>query len=261
MFVSTWVKRLIFLSCVWWVPLPSISAPLRVDFDSTSYFGIIGPSQIDTSYHESGFRFTPTRDDALVDLSFCSLGSDSCITNNATQYLTALNDAEVNITSSIAFSLTGFDASFFPAPVPPGLFTGVSFGLRLTGELWDGSGTVVQIVTLIEDSNLGDFRFSSYTGAPDLINLRSLALDACWIDGAACVRSGNAFDTAGLQLNDLQFAIDNLTFDIAATVPEPDMLWLVVLSLAALVAARRRSVSRRSVHASLSTTHIKGNQS
>ena len=260
MVVSSWVKRLIFLAFAWSAPIPAISAPMLVDFDSTSYFGIIGPSQIDTSYLESGFRFTPTREDALVDLSFCSLGSESCITNNATQYLTALNDAEINITASTAFSLTGFDASFFPAPVPVGLFAGVSFGLRLTGELWDGSGNVVQIVTLIEESNPGDFRFSSYVAASDLINLRSLTLDACWIDGAACVRGGSAFDTAGLQLNDLQFAIDNMAFDIAARVPEPDMLWLVGLSLAALVAARRRSVSRRSVHARLGTTHIKGNQ-
>jgi hypothetical protein len=238
MIATSWIRRSILTAALAVASASAISAPVVVNFDST-FFGFVGPSQVDTAYVESGFRFTPTGGDAMIDLSFCALGFESCITNNTTQYLTALNDTQVSITASNAFSLSAFDASFFPLPMPPGLFSGLNLGLRLTGELW-GGGLVEQIVALVEDTWPGDYVFSTYSGDAGLVNLRSLTLGACLIVGADCVRSGSSFETAGLLLNDMQFAIDNITFDSASTVPEPGALWLIAIGLGAIAVTRRR---------------------
>lgn len=216
----------------------ALAAPVVVDFESAPPLTVVGPTQPDTSYLESGVRFTPSGSDAVVDMSFCALGSDSCISNNAGVYLTALNGAEVTITAERWIGLNSFDASFFPLPTPAGLFAGMNFGLKLTGTLW-GGGTVEQTVALVEDVNIpGDFLFSSYTGDSSMTVLSSLTLSACYFETASsCVRSGAAFAAAGLLFNDMQFAIDNLSLSI----PEPSAAWLVVLGLMGAAATRRRS--------------------
>lgn len=214
----------------------AIATPTTVDFELAPPLTVVGPTQPDTSYTESGVRFTPSGNDAIVDLSFCLIGGESCISNNDSVYLTALNGAEVTVKTGRIFSLVGLDAAFFPLPDPVGLFSGFGFGLKLTGTKWAG-GTVEQTVRLAEDTaSPGDFLFSRYAGAVDFDALASLTLGACWFDGPSCVRGGTAFDDFGVLTNDLQFAVDNLQLEA----PEPSALWLVGLSLAALALTRRR---------------------
>lgn len=216
--------------------IPTFAAATVVDFESAPALTVIGPGQSETSYTESGVTFTPTGSDALIDLSFCALGADSCIRNNNTTYLTALNGAKVTITTQRWFNLNSFDASFFPLPAPAGLFSGSPMGLNVVGTLVDGS-TLEGNVPLFEDAtNPGDFIFSSYFGAGAPM-LRSVTLSACVFFGADCVREGVDFDNANYLFNDLQFAIDNLSL----TIPEPSALWLVALSLGGLAFTRRRS--------------------
>ncbi len=212
---------------------PAFAAATVVNFESAPPLTLVGPGQPDPSYTESGLTFTPTGGDAAVDLSFCAVGAESCITNNAGTYLTAFNDAHVTITAPRAFSINAFDAAFFPLPTPVGLFAGVTMGLNVVGTLWDG-GLFETTLTLLEDPTApGDFVFSTYSlGTP---MLSALTLGACAFIGTDCVRSGAAFDTAGFELNDLQFAIDNLSL----TVPEPSALWLMALSLGGLALTRR----------------------
>lgn len=236
----SWAASLLLTALLATGAATSVAAPVTVDFELAPPLTVIGPTQAETSYLEAGARFTPSGSDALIDPSFCALGVESCIRNNASTYLTALNGAEVTITADRWFALGAFEAAFFPLPTPPGLFSGLNFGLRLSGLLW-GGGSVEQVVALTEDAgNPGDFVFSLYAGAADLTLLRSLTLGACFFDGADCVRGGAAFDAAGLQFNDLQFAIDNL----AISVPEPSAAGLVLLSLAALAWSRRRGPRR-----------------
>jgi hypothetical protein len=209
--------------------------PVVINFETAPPLTLVGPGQPETSYTESGVTFTPTGGDALVDPSFCALGAESCIANNGSVYLTALNGAEVTITAPRAFSLNAFDAAFLPLPTPVGFFSGAPMGLKIVGTLWDG-GTVEAAVSLLEDPNFaGDFLFASYSAGSSPL-LRSVTLGACVFTGIDCERSGAAFDAAGFQLNDLQFAIDNLSLSI----PEPSALWLVALSLGGLALTRRR---------------------
>ncbi|WP_158219847.1 NF038120 family PEP-CTERM protein [Ideonella sp. A 288] len=218
--------------------VPTIASAALVDFESAPPLTVVGPGQPDASYTESGVTFTPTGSDAIVDLSSCApaLG-ESCIRNNfLSVYLTALNGAEVTITTQRAFSIDALDASFFPLPTPAGIFANSPMGLKLVGTLWDG-GLIETTLSLLEAPGVpGDFVFSSY-GLPGSPLLRSMTLGACVFIGADCVRSGVDFDAAGYLFNDLQFAIDNLSL----TIPEPSALWLVALSLGGLAFTRRRS--------------------
>lgn len=225
------------------------AAAVLVNFESAPPLTVVGPGQTDASYTESGVIFTPTTSDAIVDASFCLRGfgspnSESCITSlDATPgiddpavYLMALNGTSVEITMQHAFTLNNLDAAFLPAPDPKGYFAGLSLGLKLVGTLWDG-GTVEATLSLLEHPTFdGDFIFSTYDGLGSAW-LRSVSLSSCLITGLDCVRGGTDFDNAGLLVNDMQFAIDNLTL----TIPEPSALWLVTLSLSGLAFARRRS--------------------
>lgn len=213
----------------------AMAAPQVVDFELAPPLTVLGPGQPEQSYTEGGLTFTPVGGDAIVDLSFCALGAESCISNNAGVYLTAVNGAQVTISGGQAFTLHALDASFFPLPTPPGLFSGLPMGLLMVGSVW-GGGSVTQTVALAEDPfAAGDFLFSSF-GTPGLTALSSLTLSACVFIGQACVRSGVDFDALGLLNNDLQFAIDNLA---VTTVPEPAALWLAALGLAAIGSRRR----------------------
>lgn len=225
------------IMATWALAGPALANPVVIDFESAPPLTVVGPGQPDASYTESGITFAPTGGDALVDLSFCALGAESCIRNNDSTYLMALNGAEVTITAPRAFSIQGLDAAFLPLPTPIGLFAGALMGLQMTGELWNG-GLATLTLPLTEDlGNPGDFLFQDYAiGNSPLF--RSLTLGAClFVAPNDCVRSGSDFDNSLFLFNDLQFAIDNLSLSI----PEPSALWLVALSLSGLALTRRRS--------------------
>lgn len=199
----------------------------RVDFEAAPPLTVVGPGQSDASYSEAGFRFTPSGGDAQVDLSFCS-APDFCAVGNATQYLTALNDASVTIAaeSGSSFSLGSFEASFVPSPSLD--YSGLSILLTLSGAL-SGGGTASQTFELL-GTGAGDYLFSGYSVDEALRNTTALTLSVCLVDptlGSACLSDPT-------YINDAQFALDNLAF-----VPEPSALWLVGLALAGLGLTRR----------------------
>lgn len=235
MFNPSWARCLAGAAVLAAAALPTIASATIIDFELAPPLTVVGPGQPDASYTESGVTFTPTGD-ALVDSSFCAVGTESCIRNNSSVYLMALNGAEVTITTPRAFSIQGLDVAFLPLPTPPGLFAGALMGLQLTGTVW-GGGLATLDLPLVEDSaNPGDFLFQTWNiGSSPLFS--SLTLGACAYIGPDCVRSGAGFDAAGFLFNDLQFGIDNLSL----TVPEPSALWLVALSLGGLAVTRRRS--------------------
>jgi hypothetical protein len=208
------------------LPVASQASALgRVDFEAAPPLTVFGPGQADSSYSEAGFRFTPSGNDAQVDLSFCS-APDFCAVGNDTQYLTAFNDASVTITaeSGGAFSLGSFEASFVPSPALD--YSSLSILLTLSGAL-SGGGTASQTFALL-GTGAGDYLFSGYSVDEALRNTTALTISACFFDGSSCVHS------SGLSTNDAQFALDNLAF-----VPEPSALWLAGLALAGLALTRR----------------------
>jgi PEP-CTERM motif len=219
--------------------ITAMANPVVIDFESAPPLTLVGPTQTDTQYTEGGVTFTPSGGDAQVDLSFCALGFESCISNNDTTYLSAFNGATVTISTSHWFTLDKLDAAFFPAPTPAGFYSGLSFGLHVAGTLL-GGGTAEATLNLIEDVFAGDFLFSSYAGL-GTAQLQSVTFSACWFDSSnACVRGGSEFDAAFLLGNDLAFALDN----VAVSIPEPSALWLAGLGLAGLAANRRRRTAR-----------------
>jgi hypothetical protein len=216
--------------------ITAVANPVVIDFESAPPLTLVGPTQPDTQYTEGGLTFTPNGGDAQIDLSFCALGAESCVSNNSTTYLTAFNGATVTISASRWFTLDSLDASFFPAPTPAGFYSGLNFGLQLAGTLW-GGGTTDATLSLVEDVFAGDFLFSSYAGL-GAAQLQSVTFSACWFDSSnACVRGGSEFDAAFLFGNDLAFALDN----VAVSIPEPSALWLAGLGLAGLAVSRRRA--------------------
>lgn len=234
---SSWAKCLTGAALLGATVMPTLATATIVTFESAPPLTLVGPGQPDAAYTESGVSFTPSGGDAMVAPSSCAWGVDSCINNNSTTYLTALNGAEITITAQQAFSMNNLDASFFPSPTPKGQFAGRFVGLQFVGTLW-GGGTTDITFQLFEDVLApGDFRFVNY-GMPNPPLLSSLTLSACFFVGTDCLRSGAAFDAAGYQFNDLQFAIDNLWL---FTVPEPSTHWLVALCLGGLALTRRRA--------------------
>ncbi|MBK9363737.1 MAG: hypothetical protein IPM99_22785 [Rubrivivax sp.] len=236
MFSLSWARCLTGAAVLSAAAISTVASATTGSFESAPPLTVVGPGQADASYTEAGFTFTPTGGDALVDLSFCAVGVESCIRNNATTYLTALNGAEVTITAPRAFSIQGLDVAFFPLPLPaPGLFAGALMGLQLSGTLWDGGLATLTLPLLEDAANPGDFLFEGWSiGNSPLFS--SLTLGACAFIGPNCVRSGADFDNAGFLFNDLQFAIDNLSL----TSPAPSALWLMALSLGGLALTRRR---------------------
>lgn len=236
MFNPSWARCLAGAAVLAAAAVPTIASATIIDFELAPPLTVVGPGQPDASYTESGVTFTPTGGDALVDLSFCAMGTESCIRNNSSVYLMALNGAEVTITTPRAFSIQGLDVAFFPLPTPTGLFAGAPMGLQLTGTLWGGGLTTLDFPLIEDPANPGDFLFQPWNiGNSPLFS--SLTLGACAFIGPDCVRGGADFDNAGFLVNDLQFGIDNLSL----TVPEPSALWLVALSLGGLALTRRRS--------------------
>ena len=150
-----------------------------------------------------------------------------CALGNASSVLSALNDAEIDLTSGRVFSLGSFSAAFVPFP-DVDYFSGVPIRLKLDG-IAAGGGAVGMAVDLLEDSAVpGNFLFGVYD-ASALGMLRSLHFSVCFDNGLGCSPSPFA--------DDGRFALD----DLSLTVPEPGAAWLVALSLAGLALARRRA--------------------
>jgi len=207
-------------------PLPAAAAPVVVNFEGA--FTTVGPGQADASYAEQGYQLTPSGGDADIGPSFCG-APDFCAIGNNTDYLNALNDAEVTVTRSDGgiFSLLRFSGSFLPSPALD--YSGLDIRLLLTAI--DGLGASHrQSVGLLGDG-IGNFLFDTYAVANALYGAKSLTFSACFFDGTDCVRG------QGLLTNDAQFAIDDLAL---LQVPEPSAAWLVALSLAGLALTRRR---------------------
>lgn len=236
MFPKSWKKHAAAAALAIMATAGAVAAPVvTVAFDGPS--DLVGPSQTNTRYTEQRFSFTPSGGDAVVDMSYCTVGVEYCATGNSTGQLQALNGAAVRITPvNEWFQLFSLDASFLPSPLFPS-FSGFGFGLMLSGTTL-GGGSVSQLLELVESSVLpGDFEFSSYTANADMTQLTSLTLSACYITGGSCITDAALLAADGLLPTDLQFTVDNLSMSI----PEPSAAWLAVLSLGALVATRRRS--------------------
>lgn len=217
---KSWARHLIG-AAVLAATVPVVAAPM-IDFEPEQRFVFAGDS-----YAQAGFLVTPSGGgDALVDFSTCDPASEYCAVGNATSYLTALNDAQLTITSANGdfFNLGSFDASFFPSPWLD--FTGSMFRLLLAGTT-SGGGAVMQTVDLLEDGISGNFLFNSYSVDSSFAQLSSVSFSVCLWNGTVCATPAQ---------NDAQFAIDNIAF-----VPEPSAAWLVALGLAGLAFARRRT--------------------
>lgn len=208
--------------------VPAVASPTSVKFEP-GFFDIFNNANV---YQENGITVTPTGGDAVIDVSFCTLGSEFCAVGNNTSYLTALNDAQITVarTDGLAFDLLSFDASFFPSPFVN--FSGEAVHLLLTGSLF-GGGSVFQTFSLLEDVIPGDFLFGTYNSAL-MRQLSSVTFSACFFDGSSCSRDGNLLNLA-------QFALDNLSFDNPSSVPEPGMGFLMALCLGALAVTCRHS--------------------
>lgn len=224
MFSKTWARHLTGAAILAIAATPALAASVTVDFENA--FTAVGPGQVEPSYTDQGYRFTPTGGDAEIGPSFCG-APDFCAVGNNTSYLSALNDAEVTVTRTDGgtFSLLSFAASFLPSPALD--YTGLDIRLALIGI--GAGGNASQSVDLLGDG-AGNFVFNSYAVDPSLRNVSSLTFSACFFDGTSCVRA------SGLATNDAQFSIDDLSF-----VPEPSAAWLVALSLAGLALTRRRA--------------------
>jgi hypothetical protein len=220
MFLSSLAKRLfqaLLVSAA--TQVPSFAGAI-IDFESSAALVNAGDN-----YQQSGFKFTPSGGDALVDASFCSPTTEFCAVGNNTSYLSALNDAEVTLVHvSRVFSVSSFDGSYVPTPfLDP---SGLAVRLVLTGTQVGGT-VFAQTFNLVEGLQ-GNFNFSINNLSSDFGLLTSLTFSACFDTGTSCERGGQF-------LNSAQFAIDNLAVDI----PEPSVLWLTALGFGALALSRR----------------------
>jgi hypothetical protein len=229
MFHRSWAKCLSALAILAVTSIPAVAAPYVVNFEPGFEFAANGES-----YTENGIKFSPVGGDAMIDPSFCDPFLDeACALGNDTSFLTAFNGATVTVAREDAgvFSLTGFDASFFPTPYLD--FLGETVRLLWTGTKLGGDTSSGQFNLLpVIDSR--HYSFAAFSDA-GMTQLTSLTFSACFFTDTNCSRVGGYLENA-------QFALDNLFFDDGnSTVPEPSMLLLVALGLASLTASRRRA--------------------
>lgn len=223
MFHASWARGTAAICLLATAALPALASPTMVDFEPG--FVLLNAGE---TYSQNGFDFTAVGSSAVIDRIFCdSNAGELCANGNATSVLSALNDAEIDLTSGKIFTLGSFSASFVPYP-DVNFFGGVPVKLKLDGI--DAAGaTVGMAVNLLEDSaNPGNFLFGIYD-ASALGALRTLHFSVCFDNGVDCTASPFA--------NDGRFALD----DLSLTVPEPGAAWLVALSLAGLALTRRRA--------------------
>jgi len=201
---------------------PALAAPSTVDFEPG--FILLTPGD---TYAEKGVRFTPGGGDAIIDVSFCDPNSEFCAVGNSTSFLSALNDAVLDMRADFILNLLSFDAAFFPSPFID--FSGEDVRLQVDG-VTVGGQTVSQDFPLLEDGASGNFLFSTYQAPAAFGALQSVSFSVCFQHGNACDRPSGQF------LNDAQFALDNIVFDV----PEPMPAVLLAISLAALATVRSR---------------------
>jgi len=232
MFHRSWAKCLSALAILAATSFPALAIPYIVNFEPGGWLVDDGKS-----YTENGIRFSLAGGGAMIDTSFCDPINEYCAVGNDTSYLSALNDATVTVEreDAKAFSLTRFDASYFPTPWEG--YVGETVRLLWSGTKF-GGGTSNGQFDLLGDIVTENYSFMSFSDA-NMTQLTSLTFSACFIVGDDCIRGGDEYPD---WTNLAQFALDNLRFDDdGSTVPEPSMLLLMALGLSALTVSRRRA--------------------
>ncbi|MBW8846993.1 MAG: PEP-CTERM sorting domain-containing protein [Burkholderiales bacterium] len=168
-------------------------------------------------------------DGSISDQSSCFLAI--CPSGNATQFYAALNDGGLNIKLfDGGLNLTGLDFGFV---LPLSAALDFSVGqLLVTGIDALGGSTTIQRDFDLQDAN-GNYNFSHWDFDTGFASswFQSVTISSCLYDGnGGCVNPAE---------NQAQFAVDNIGY-----LPEPGSVALVGVSLAGLLAAKRR---RRSV--------------
>ncbi len=173
MFHRSWAKCLSTLAILVATSVPAAAAPYKVDFDLA--FDIVSPG---SSYLESGIKFSPVGDDTMFAPSFCLPDTEYCVVGNDTAYLSTLNQATVIVEreDAQAFSLKGFDASFFPTPWAD--FSGETFRLLWSGTKLGGGISSGSFGLPGADQNR-NYSFAAFAD-PDMTQLTSLTFSACF---------------------------------------------------------------------------------
>ena len=170
------------------------------------------------------------------DASSCTIAV--CPVGNPSRYFAGLNDGGLSfMRTDMSILLSSLDFGFV-LPVD-GLVGNVAVGqLRITGTLSNGDTTSVAKNFSGQNAD-SKFAFSRWDidGTFAQTRFTQVAFNAClYLTDGTC-----SFDSDFTQ-NQAQFAIDNIAF-----VPEPASMALVGVSLFGMLAAGRRSKSRKSV--------------